>query len=87
MWVLIWFRLDYIARDSFQLGHARGINIPTLVKSCRVVDGELAWSGGDQHEVLNIFKMRWEMHNKCTLFQGMLRCRWSLRVAFNFRLF
>jgi deoxynucleoside triphosphate triphosphohydrolase SAMHD1 len=66
--------LDYIVRDSFQLGIARGINIPRLIKSCRVIDGELAWSSNDQDEVLKVFKRRWELHNKCTLFHGITWC-------------
>ena len=82
--VLIWFRLDYIARDSFQLGTARGINIQRLLKSCRVIDGELAWSSNDQNEVLKVFKRRWEIHNKCTLSHIVLRCHSFLRLAIDY---
>lgn len=82
--VLIWFRLDYIARDSFQLGTPSGINIPTLIKSCRVVDRALAWSSNDQMEVLRVFKSRWEVHNKCTYLRGGRRCCLFLRTALDY---
>ena len=81
---MIWFRLDYIARDSFQLGTTRGINIQRLIKSCRVVDGELAWSINSQNEVLKVFRRRWELHKKCTLLHIALRRHSFLRPAIDY---
>jgi hypothetical protein len=57
-------KLDYLCRDSLHLGLPVAFDAGLLLRSCRVVDNELAWPVAAMPDVQGMFTARFDMHRR-----------------------